>query len=337
MKNVTKIVILFLFATLTLSSCTRKQLTPDIPDEKVPIGFSAQSQNAMVKSETETGIPLSVDFGVWGIARHSDIDQTYMLWYDDGFMHAKKNQSTGYYESDEAAYWVGGYTYNFIAYAPFNDGEDSGLIEFQYIPKSEASEDALKFVYDMSKKAYDYDLLGAVAETSVTVGTTPESQRLIFLHLLSKINIRILFDGAKDAAGMPTDIVNVSDMSLKNVNTKATYTLSGRNSLNVKCEAEDETTAINFNGSSGVVNILPQNVSDVVLELDFTVGEGVNAISTTNYQVDIGAVHELVGKSTDYKYNEQYNWIITINPKNMSFDVSVTEWKTGGSFDFDIQ
>lgn len=337
MKNVTKIVILTMYAVLSLSSCRKVHITPE--ETKTPLGFTAVSQTGMVNPKTKSLTDYEgLGFGVWGIARTQASENPYILWNNAGFMYAKKDNRN--YVPNEAAYWLGGYTYRFIACAPYNNGTDLGLSNFAVSTASETSKDAVSFSYDMSIKAKDYDLLGAAAKEYVEVGAYQQAQQLIFWHLLSKININISFTGATDAEGKPTEVVNVSEMVLRNVKTKATYKLSFDENDELSVDVSDyvEDGDIQFKGSHGEVNIIPQDVSDIIMELDFTVGEGANAIPTTNYQIDMGAVHTQAGVSPEYIYNGVYNWTITINPKTISFDVKVTDWQTAtGLPDFEIK
>lgn len=346
MKNVTKIVILTMYAALSLSSCRKVHITPE--ETKTPLGFTAVSQTGMTKDGTEV-FPYS-DFGVWGVARHSDLDRTYMLWDEDDLAAVYKNHLTGYFEPTSDAYWMYGYTYNFIAIAPWvSDIQGTTLL-----PQTDTSGDELMFSYNMSSNynigRYDFDLLGAVAQTEVTSGGWQDAQELIFWHLFSKIRVNISFTGALDAAGNPA-AVKVDVLRLKNVDVHRNYTLSfdSDNELSVECvSASDATAPIQFAYDASIdagkadftrqAHIVPQNVSDVVMELDFTVGEGANAIPTTNYQIDMGAVHTQAGVSPEYIYNGVYNWTITINPKTISFNVTVTPWQNAtGLPDFDIK
>jgi hypothetical protein len=243
-----------------------------------------------------------------------------------------------------------GYTYNFIAIAPYV----SGILGTTWFPQTDTSRDELMFSYNISSKydAYNYgfDLLGAAAQTEVTSGGWQQAQELVFWHLFSKIRVNISFTGALDAAGNPAAVM-VDALRLKNVDVHRYYTLSfdSDNELSVECiSASDATASIQFaydasiDGETTVftreANILPQDVSDVVMELDFTVGEGANAIPTTNYQIDMGAVHTQAGVSPEYIYNGVYNWAITINPKTISFKVTVTDWQNAtGLPDFEIK
>ena len=339
MKNVTKIVILTMYAALSLSSCRKVHITPE--ETKTPLGFTAVSQTAVVDAKTKALTDYTGSgFGVWGIARHP-ASENYTLWNNTGFMYASKNAS-GYYAPEEVAYWIGGYTYRFFACAPYDNGSDMSLTDFTVVPETANTKDAVSFKYDMSNKAYDYDLLGAAAETAVTVGATQGSQQLVFWHLLSKINITISFVDIVDASGAPTNVVNVSEIRLKEVDTKVSYTLSldSNNQLSVAVEddgSDNDEVEIVFPSGSGEINVAPQDVSDVVLELDFTIGEGVYAIQTTGYQVLMGSVHESLGISPVYINNQQYNWNITISPKYIIFKPTVQKWGDGGSVNGSIE
>lgn len=345
MKNVTKIVILTMYAALSLSSCRKVHITPE--ETKTPLGFTAVSQTGMTKAETDE-FPHD-DFGVWGVARNSELDRTYMLWKADGLTEVRKNTTGNFVPTDEA-YWIKGYTYNFIALAPW-ESDALGTTVFQ---KTDTQGDHMMFSYDLSSKyregTYDFDLLTAVGRTEVTAGGWNKAQELIFWHIFSKICVKISFSGAVDAEGNPAS-VKVTGLRLKNVDSYCSYTISfeSDNMPGVACTPKTtETELIQFAYNQTIdagktvfereVNVIPQDVSDVIMELDFTVGEGANAVPTTNYQIDMGDVHQLIGKSPVYTYNGWYNWNITINPKTISFNVTVTDWQTAtGLPDFDIK
>lgn len=345
MKNVTKIVILTMYAALSLSSCRKVHITPE--ETKTPLGFTAVSQTGMAKAETDE-FPHD-DFGVWGVARNSELDRTYMLWDANNLAEVRKNTTGNFVPTDEA-YWIKGYTYNFIALAPW----ESGALGTTVFQKTDTQGDHMMFSYDLSSKysagTYDFDLLSAVGRTEVTTGGWNEAQELIFWHLFSKICVNISFTGALDAAGNQA-AVKVDALRLKNVDVHRYYTLSfdSDNKLSVECtSASDATAPIQFAYDASIdagkadftrqAHIVPQDVSDVVMELDFTVGEGENAIPTTNFLVNMGTVHAQAGVSPEYIYNGVYNWNITINPKTISFNVTVTPWQAAtGLPDFDIK
>ena len=78
MKHMTHIATLALSVLLALTACERNRHTPE--EDKVPLSFSALSQNTPTKADgDEPKFPHS-DFGVWGIARKTGNAQPYILW-----------------------------------------------------------------------------------------------------------------------------------------------------------------------------------------------------------------------------------------------------------------
>lgn len=345
--------ILAICAVLALSSC-RKRPQPSTPeDQKTLIGFSAVSQSSAVKADADNSLAnYHEDFGVWGIARRYG-QQDYVLWENNELSPvnavleysetAGKNVPTGEYVPASDAYWLSGHTYNFIAVAPW----ESGATGVNFSKESESARDVLAFSYDSSSKYnsgdYDFDLMAAVAETVVAQSSThPSQQNLTFWHLFSQINIAINF---KDAEGNST--TGTATLRLHNVDQDVAYQItsvdntpndtSDEVTLQVTCTNTSETSTVNpivFNGTNDnriqsdpevntwrwTLNIVPQNIANFKLYMDYTI-EGV---TYRDYEINL---FPNTSTPKEYGYNQQYNWNITIRPKNaISFNVLVTEW-----------
>lgn len=339
MKHTIKIVILSLCAALALSACNKRHHTPDTSDQKIPLSFTAESHDAVVKSATKAAFPDNTDFGVWGVARHNTLVQPYVLWLN-GMERVTKNTDGSYVPATEA-YWFNDYTYHFLAVAPYTECSD---VTTPAQPSS-TSTDELEFTFDMRAKYtqedYDFDLMAAAATSTVDASHGKGSQSLIFWHLLSKININVSFVGTEGT---------VDEIRLSNILTQTKYTLgldqepanaSDRDSdypLNVSYvtnQTEKNTSPIVLNannkaGSAGnwSVHVIPQATNNFDMYLDFTVGSA----STTNFKVDLSAAPDIV-----YQPNSQYNWNIKISPKEISFDVTVTPWEDADDFEFPIE
>lgn len=339
MKHTIKIVILSLCAALALSACNKRHHTPDTSDQKIPLSFTAESHDAVVKSATKADFPENTDFGVWGVARHNTLAQPYVLWLN-GMEQVTKNTDGSYVPATEA-YWLKDYTYNFLAVAPFTGGP---AVTTPAQPTS-TSTDELGFTFDMgakyTQKDYDFDLMAAAATSTVDASHGKGSQSLIFWHLLSKINVNVSF---VDTEG------TVDEIRLSNILTQTQYTLgldqepanaSDRDSdypLNVsyvtnQTEKNTSPIVLNADNKAGdswtwIMHVVPQVTKDFDLYLDFTVG----GVSTTNFKVNLSAAGNTV-----YQPNSQYNWNITINPKTITFDVEVNPWVDGGGSEFPIE
>ena len=333
-------------AVLALVSCSLKQHTPEPEPQPEPqpetVAFRASSQASWVKSTT-TSSTLSDyhnDFGVWGIARKEGASD-YILWSENGLTQVRKNTATDAPENEyipvRPAYWVGGYTYNFIAIAPYTDSGVSNINVVHTEESTDDAPDAISFVCNVERKyepsdpstpkVYDFDLMGTVAETEVSQSSTQGAQSLTFWHLFSQLNIEVLF--GKDPHGNQiTGTVN--EMELKNVDASASYEISFNDdkSLKVTClssrinsqknllfeESEDDTKW------HVIANVIPQNIQDWELYLDFTVG----GVEYEDFKVDLK-----IGDNNpaDYLYNHRYNWTITIGSSlYVSFSASVAPW-----------
>ncbi len=272
-------------------------------------------------------------FGVWGIARSTG-QQDYILWEDDDLSPVSHNATSGLYIPDENAYWLSRYTYNFIAIAPY----ESELVTTHSI---ENSKDALTFSYDMGTKYensdYAFDLLAAVAEEFVEKSSTHASQQtLIFWHLLSKIKINVIFSGVTSGT--------VTGMRLENIDTDVQYTISfddendNDKPLHVVPEAGTSTKSrISFDGMAdggNIIHIVPQAITDFRLYLDFEITKDGKTAETTDYEVNLDGAKNA---APIYGNNESYNWIITISPNLITFDVKVVPWQNGEEFEYPIK
>ena len=362
MKHIVKIAFLMLGAVMILTSCDRNRHTPEPEPQKEPISFSALSQIPSVKADDGT-TPLSKyheDFGVWGIARHS-LYSPYILWETSAQTPMIKVEAVQEKDADGkdlptsnfvptfGAYWIQGYTYSFIAIAPYPSGDDafSGLVATP--AANSTAHDSFSFTIDMGKKYapaaenvaadFDFDLMGAAARSAeVEIASNQEAQDLSFNHLLTKLCVKVRFNRAEGT---------VTGMRLYNVDTKAQYTLSsntdktfaashspltgqmnvdlGQNDFEQVAEGDDDET---IDWQVATVHLLPQNIGDFELYLDFKIGD----VVTSNFKVNIGAATA----DPNYDMNEWYNWNLVISPKGIAFDVEVVGWGDGGADEFPI-
>ena len=339
MKHMTHIATLALSVLLALTACERNRHNPE--EDKVPLSFSALSQTTSTKADGTTTPFPHTDFGVWGVARKNSNTHPYILWESDAMSPVIKN-GTEYYPQGEA-YWITDYKYRFIAIAPWEDWQ--GVAKAGFIAHAEGGEH-IKFTYDMATKYengperdLDFDLMASVGNNEVTgpAGEHPSEQKMIFHHLFTKILITVNFEGV-------TGVVN--EMRLLNVDNKAEYTISfsSDNSIGIGyVPVSDTAPALTSNEKELVItradldqnqqsqwtlHILPQDISDFELYMDFAIGD----VETKNFVIDLSAA-----KSVKYERNQRYNWNIKINPKGIGFDVEVTPWgdPTEDEFDFE--
>jgi hypothetical protein len=110
-------------------------------------------------------------------------------------------------------------------------------------------------------------------------------------------------------------------MRLQNIDATAAYTITeDSDCISVECTTSGSTGEqqnVTLTPSKNVLHLLPQDISDFELYLDFEIGEGDNKVSTSNFKCILDKAKE----NPYYKYNEQYNWIIKISPKTIDFDV----------------
>ena len=365
MKHIVKIAFLMLGAVMILTSCDRNRHTPDPGAQAVPISFSALSQIPSVKADDGT-TPLSEyheDFGVWGIARHS-LYSPYILWETSAqtpmikveAVHEKdadgKDLPTSNFVPTSGAYWVQGYTYSFIAIAPYPSGDDafSGLVATP--DANSTAHDSFSFTIDMGKKYaptaenvaadFDFDRMGAAARSAeVEIASKQEAQILSFNHLLTKLCVKVRFNPAEGT---------VTGMRLVNVDTEADYEIAlnaDNTTLDVIHKITSPATQMTVDFTENhfeededtdgqiwqvaTVHLLPQNIGDFELYLDFEVG----GVQTNNFKVNIDAA-KTSPNSPVYDDNEWDNWNLVISPKGIAFDVEVVGWGDGGADEFPI-
>lgn len=341
MKHIVKIAFLMLGAVMILTSCDRNRHTPDPGAQGVPISFSALSQEAPVKAGEST---LKVDFGVWGIARYKDKTKPeYIPWLvnEDGLMAQVSKEGVPV----TGGYWFSGYTYNFIALAPY----DLGTSTLTFTKETDSTNDALTLEFSMADKyeasQFDYDLMGAVGEQTVADAKNAVTQKLFFWHLLAKIRIKVSF------ANLPTGSTgSVTGLRLHKVATKRTYSITdvisevntapenafkvtydtttdGQQPMTITLDSNDMLTVNDSeegNYQYKIVHIIPQSIGDFELDLDFTIG----SVQTNGYKLNLDAAKYMANSETPvvYRHNQWYNWNITITPKGIGFNVTVTPW-----------
>ena len=356
MKHIVKIAFLIWGAVMILTSCDRNRHTPDPGAQGVPISFSALSHETPVKADDLSD--YHEDFGVWGIARYKDDTQPdYTPWLVNKQNQMCKVSSQGVPET--GAFWFSGYKYNFIALAPYDLGTSTTLT---FTEETATSNDALTLAFSMADKyeasQFDYDLMGAVGEQTVADAKNAVTQKLFFWHLLAKIRIKVSF------ANLPTGSTgSVTGLRLHKVATKRTYSITdvisevntapekafkvtydttadGQQPMTITLDSNDMLTVNDSeegNYQYKIVHIIPQSIGDFELDLDFTIG----SVQTNGYKLNLDAAKytttDGVKTPVVYLHNQWYNWNITITPKGIGFNVTVTPWVDATDDEFDFE
>lgn len=339
---------------MILTSCDRNRHTPDPGAQGVPISFSALSQEAPVKADDLSD--YHEDFGVWGIARYKDDTKPdYIPWLVNKQNQMCKVSSQGVPET--GGYWFSGYTYNFIALAPYDLGTSATLT---FTEETATSNDALTLAFSMADKYaasdFAYDLMGAVGEKTVAEAKNARSQPLVFWHLLAKIRIKVSF------ANLPTGSTgSVTGLRLHKVATERTYSITdvisevntapenafkvtydtttdGQQPMTITLDSNDMLTVNDSeegNYQYKILHIIPQSIGDFELDLDFKIGD----VQTNSYKLNLDAAKYMANSETPvvYYHNQWYNWNITITPKGIAFDVTVALWEDATDDEFDFE
>ena len=313
--------ILIGFVALVSQSCDKSNGAASTVEQKTLIDSAASSHEVATK-----GTSLSKhhpDFGVWGIARKSG-QMDYVLWENSAMTKAVQKGTSNVYTPIEDAFWLSGYTYNFLAVAPWESAAGITAITSGTTNGAES----LSFSYSLADKYgaatpdYDFDLMAAVAQTTTGVNHTA-AQPLTFWHLFAQICINVEFVGATGT---------VDRMRLYNVDSKADYTIAfdSNKALSVSSQvsidaSQEKITFSGLDDGGNILHIVPQDISDITLFLDFTIGQ----TQTSNFEINLSNAHN----APNYGYNQKYNWNIKISPKEISFDVTLSPWVSGGADD----
>ena len=315
-------------ALFMLTGCA-KYHTPAEEEQRQVVGFAAQSEVNMVKATT----PFSnfhKDFGVWGIARHAG-KPDYILWETSAMSKVEQKGSDNVYVPVEDAFWIAGYKYNFIAVAPWEAAEEISSVT----PGNSSGKEKLSFTYSLADKYaaddFDFDLMASVAANEVgpTASTHDPQQSLTFWHLFSKIDIAVIFT---DSAGSAVTGGTVSEIRLKEVDTNVSYSIGfdSQSALSVTSSPADQPaeTTILMSGLENTIHVVPQDISDFEIYMDFEIG-GVR-YDDFKLNLDLKTASNPNGKNpVDYEYNGYYNWTIKIGPKaDISFKVTVDQWSS---------
>ena len=343
MRLETKTVTILLCVALALSACSKKTITPAVDPQPAEVGFTAASHATLVKSDTKDTTPLSnihPDFGVWGIARQ-EINPDYILWDENGLTQVTKPSGSDVYVPVSPAYWLKGYTYNFLAVAPYNAAGLSNVnFTLTNTSGNTTGKDYMTFTYDMSDNYdagnYSFDLLGAAAQTPVTTGGYDEPQQLVFWHIFSKLAIKVIFvDG--DGVEVTSNNNAVTNLSISNVNPKGSFTIKyitpagSMGNLSVVPAADTQTQNKTLEFDAGSVkddegrwnaHIIPQTISNFVIDIAYNVTGSDGNVTYYDDSISLANSNPSV-----YAPNGQYNWTIRINPKGgIGFTVDVDQW-----------
>ena len=340
MKPEKKISLLFLCVAMLIIAGCRKDDTP--AEEKTPVGFRAMSQVVVSKDSdgTSNKLPDTVEkFGVWGVAGN-DLNIQY-LWNSSTLTDVNRQSDGITYVPSSDGYWFSNSIHDFLALASDPSTVALPSVSISHTENSNQLNPSMTFTYDMSSQydanSYTYDLLGAAAR-HVVERSIPASQDLNFWHLFSQIEIEyIRFDTGIDG--------KVTKILLK-AYPSGTYTIDYDNSdtnptkptgitpdvvkTNANNTPANKSSIVfedpHFSVSHPIVNIIPQEVADLELYIDFTINEGTEdnpiPVRYEDFKINLNA-QEL----TEYDCNGKYIWKITIGTRNsIKFDVSVTDW-----------
>lgn len=329
MKHIARILILSLCVVISLTACRKNHHTPEQPQQKIPLSFSAQSQETAVKAGTEDF--LHNDFGVLGIASQQGNDVPYILWGTDAMCQVTKSTVAGSEDYIPAAdaYWFRGFEYTFFALAPYSPTAVSG------VELGPASDPSLAFTYDRGNSCSDNAFMLATANKKYD-GTSGTAQEITFWHFYAKININFTFVNAEGERVEENPNNAIRGIRLCNVGTKGSYSLSHAEKPVLSRGVIDQETLADFSIDldNPVLYIIPQDISGFEMYIDFTMQTEDGVGSSDNFKLNLNFANK-----SDYEYNQVYNWNITIGPKEaIGFNVTVNPWEDAeDDFEFPIE
>ena len=122
-----------------------------------------------------------------------------------------------------------------------------------------------------------------------------------------------------------TDVNGVFDVSYVTTTDGQTMTITldntdADNTLNDMIIDKDSQ---NRDCQYKIVHIIPQSIKDFELDLDFNI----DGVQTNGFKLNLeSAKYNTDSTPVVYTHNQWYNWNITITPKGIGFDVTVTPW-----------
>lgn len=301
-------------AALAFASCTQNEVLNVNENRAINFdGFVGKPTKAAVNSVDDL-----TAFQVFGGYGTNDA-LNYVNVYDDVAVTRSGNAGSYTWTPAETKYWQQGYTYTFNAYAPAL-GNGTASVDANGVT-----------ITDFVARDGETDLLIAETKTvDATIAIPSDAVQFTFNHVLSMI--RFTFSTTLEDVN-----ITISDLTVKQVPNKATYTAAANNngswgtvsesqdySLSMKDAqqpAQDKviTTAQSQNSSEKIV--IPQSfTTGLTVEFDLN---ATGALTLTNKH------HTVTLPTAQWEKGKRYNYNAEITKDNIDPDASLTEIKFG--------
>lgn len=165
--------LLAILATVAMVACSNDEIVREAAPEA--IGFD----NAFVENSTRANdlTAGNFDFGVYGSVINSQNQQG--MIFTNQLVAANGTYSP-------LQYWIAGATYNFVAFAPYQTGDNA---TWKYVPTVTTAAENGTITFDNAKARANQDFLFATANktTAATLTATPGKVGFTFDHVLSRV------------------------------------------------------------------------------------------------------------------------------------------------------
>jgi hypothetical protein len=302
-----KKIIITAFIVTFLAGCS-KERTLSAP-ETLAIGFDRVFVENATKSATDLIKDNLNDFGVYG-----SIENTSGLGML--FNNVKVSKTlTGTYTYSPAQYWVGGATYNFTAFAPYDNQHWS-------FATTDAKNGTITFDNEAAAGEQDFLFAAASRTTVENLNSKPDDVSFSFGHMLS----RVKFTFTNGFATGSNIALKVTDVKITNAHKSGTLAVSNG------VEADTWTVQDNKTSGNGFTRAFGNAGNEKLMENASGTTEHYYLIpATANYNIEFKVEIFQAGISVDNYFHSinvdldlekgcSYNVKGTLNQDNTSDD-----------------
>lgn len=296
-------------AALAFASCTQNEVLNVNENRAINFdGFVGKPTKAAVNSVDD--LTAFQVFGGYGTAGALDYD--YVNVYDDVAVTRSGDAGSYTWTPAETKYWQQGYTYTFNAYAPaLGSGKGAASVGENGVT-----------ITDFVASDGETDLLIAETKTVDATSTIPSSAvQFTFNHVLSMI--RFTFSTTLEGVN-----ITISDLTVKQVPNKATYTAAAGNAGAWGAVSESQDYSLSMKDAQQptqdkvITKAQSQNSSEkIVIPQSFTTGLTVTfKLNATGALTLTDKVHTVTLPTTQWEKGKRYNYNAEITKDNIDPD-----------------
>ena len=342
---------LFLLAVSValFAACSEKAQINESPE--IPIDFTKSYVEKGTKAlyTTSNFAATGNTMGVFGWKKNSS---TYTKIFDDQEVNYNEDAANDWGYKPKKYWDRNADNYIFYAYAPHSD-DFTGTVTAptQTSATSFAINDFIQATVVADQIDLLVDLTSQINNTNNKSTDTPKPEvSFTFSHILSQVNF--VMSVSSTLKGDETDNpVEVQSVTLKNVNTKGTYsynsgwkwssqatpvnfsatTKASGDKTVVFASKELGTTAANIPGLKEML-LIPGSVSSYTVTVNFTIGTEPyeRTINLTDFKSNNTSLSE-------WAIGNNYIYHLTIGPDPIEFaSPTINDWATGGTYSYNI-